>query len=152
MVFAYFINKIGEGKMMEKAFSAVSVVLIILLIGAFGCATGVPQPTQMAQLDYGQPLTIDYQTAIKSYMETKLKDPESARYRFSPPRQGWAKEPPWAFSGPEHTGYFVLADVNAKNSFGGYTGEKPYLFVFKNNQLIKAYDSDGIEMLKIRWK
>jgi len=137
---------------MEKAFSGISVVLITLLIGAFGCATGVPQPTQMAQLDYGQPLTIDYQTAIKSFMDTQLKDPESARYRFSQPRQGWAKEPPWLFNGPGYTGYFVSADINAKNSFGGYNGAKPYLFVFKNNQLVKAYDSAGIEMLKIQWK
>jgi hypothetical protein len=137
--------------MMGKAVGRISIVLITLLIGGFGCAS-VPQSTQMAQLDYGQPLTSDYKAAIKIFMQMYLKDPESARYQFSQPHQGWAKEPPWAFNGPEYTGYFVLADVNAKNSFGGYTGAKPYLFVFKNNQLLKVYSPDTIAMLKIEFK
>lgn len=67
----------------------------------------------------------DYQVGAKGYFSQVLKDPYSAQY------SGWfiyraylpKKE------GPVF-GYLVTVDVNAKNSYGGYTGKKNYILWF----------------------
>jgi hypothetical protein len=41
---------------------------------------------------YGADLKIDYKAAISQYFEDKLKDPDSAHVKISPPRKGWFRE------------------------------------------------------------
>ncbi|BCW90000.1 hypothetical protein sos41_31680 [Alphaproteobacteria bacterium SO-S41] len=76
-------------------------------------------------LTAGKPVpSLDEQreTAIKARMEMVLKDPESARYKFGP------LECVRVTSGTEPGGKELWAGVaqkflvNAKNSFGGYSG------------------------------
>jgi hypothetical protein len=73
-----------------------------------------------------------------NFCEILLKDPVSAQYRFSEPRKGLLK--PW--SGGKFYGYLVLTAINAKNSYGGYTGFKNAMFVIRNGQVVQ-YSIDG---------
>ena len=84
----------------------------------------------------------NYEQMAKGYFSKTLKDPESARYgTFSKPRK-------------EHViknvdirevtyGYSFCASVNAKNSYGGYTGSHTYWFFIRDGQIIRAQDLDG---------
>jgi hypothetical protein len=105
-------------------------VLLFVLLSA--CATPV-SPEQIASADYGK-LPSNYQHAIIGYMQVILFDPYSAHYRvFGDPVKGYAyvsgtREPP-VF------GYLVTVGINAKNGRGAYVGEKPYIFLFHNDQL-----------------
>lgn len=78
---------------------------------------------------FGEPPTNPLET-IKKYMENRLKDPESAKYKDLKIQKsfiindyrvsfGWKAE--------------VL--INGKNSYGGYTGFKAEYFDFKGNKL-----------------
>jgi len=108
------------------------VILTILLLG--GCAGAFKRPDPSA--DFGPPPQ-NYEQAIKDYFEVILKDPESARHRFGTPQKAYANEG-LAYGGDvSWYGWLVDVDVNAKNSFGGYTGGKPYMVFFKGDRVIK---------------
>lgn len=97
-----------------------SASLAVAMLG--GCAGLAPLP---ANSDFG-PRPVAYEEAIKTHMERSLKDPDSARYRFGQPRKGYANKG-MAFGGQViFVGYIVPVQINAKNSFGGYTGFKPF--------------------------
>ncbi len=87
-------------------------------------------PVKEADIDYGT-YPENYKEIISDYMQSKLKDPESARYHY--------------FDGPEKNpitpeepgntgvfGYSMLVLINAKNSFGGYTGGQCYIVRMRN--------------------
>lgn len=97
-----------------------------------GCAT--PYEPIPVGIDYGAAPS-DYERRITEYMNSRLKDPESARYRFDPPRPAYIR--PGYFSGQRiaYAGYRVGFELNAKNSFGGYVGSKPYFALFVGDQL-----------------
>lgn len=65
-----------------------------------------------------------------------LKDPESRRVEWVQSGKAWV----WGglVGGGHKFGYGSSAFVNAKNSFGGYTGSKPYFFFFRDGELIWA--------------
>jgi hypothetical protein len=71
------------------------------------------------------PLPPAYRAAIDAALVQRLKDPDSRRI-------AWRSTP---------LGSLVCGTVNARNSFGGYTGEQPFLAYF---------DADGrLEDLKV---
>lgn len=60
--------------------------------------------------------------AAKVGITKKLKDPNSAMFRSLMVHRGDA---------PTSGNYFVCGEINSKNSYGGYTGFKPFVaFVF----------------------
>ena len=122
---------------MKKIFIVVS-----LCLGLVGCAT-MPTQQEIASLDYGVPLTVDYQQAIKNYLGDVLFDPYSAIYEFKEPRIYWYKEVP-LMGGTMYSGYLVSVKVNAKNRMGGYVGKQRYNFIFKNNEIIKVIGPDEL--------
>jgi hypothetical protein len=65
------------------------------------------------------------QAGLKAAFENRLKDPESARYEFSEPVRAYCRQ---GFMGkkPPRYGWAMNFTVNAKNSYGGYTGPQPY--------------------------
>ena len=66
-------------------------------------------------------------------MKRVLKDPDSAKYSFEiPPRKSWVYD--FTLHGNVF-GWVVCSGINAKNSFGGYTGEQPFAFLFKDQKL-----------------
>lgn len=91
--------------------------------------------------DYGV-YPADYEALVKAHMEATLKDPESARYsNFSKPRKEHiitnvgAKEAAY--------GYSVCVLVNAKNSYGGYTGNHQYWFFMRDGKIMRSNDVDS---------
>jgi hypothetical protein len=103
-----------------------TAAIAALALGTTGCVT-MPKPEELASADFGQfPTT--YQQVIQNYMSENLKDPDSATYRFEAPRKGFSQDG-WAVGGRKYFGYVVAAHINAKNSFGGYTGAQLYYFL-----------------------
>ncbi|WP_250492800.1 hypothetical protein [Caballeronia sp. GAWG1-1] len=94
-------------------------------------AATLPEP----DADYGE-YPSNCQDIIKAAMAKTLKDPESARYGdFSTPTKDQAIE-----NMTEHRavyGYLVCTDINAKNSYGGYTGAKRRWFLIRNGAVVR---------------
>lgn len=98
-----------------------------------GCATA-PSAQEQAAFDYG-PKPTKHEATIKAWFEVRLKDPFSAQYYFQEPVQSYLKEAP-LMGGRLYVGWQVNMQVNAKNSFGGYTGRQAYAFFLKDEQII----------------
>ena|SRR5271165_3697085 len=118
-----------------------SMLLTVMAIAAVelsGCRTintPFPTPEQIATADYGAPLTIDWQEAIKVWAFKNLNDPLSARYIFKgPPQKGYIH----TFLNTATFNYVTAVEINSKGNSGDYRGFLPYLFVFKNNHIIKV--------------
>src|SRR3989344_3264916 len=110
-------------------------IVIVFLITA--CASAFQRPDPAA--DYGS-MPQAYEEAIKTHFEQILKDPESARYRFGRPIKAYANEG-LAYGGKiAWIGYLVDVQVNAKNSFGGYVGFKPYMVFFSGNRIVRHFE------------
>ena len=117
-------------------------ILCLMAYMLSGCASYTP-PTfykatdaEIAAADIGS-LPEDYQQLIKNHMQQILKDPESARYRFpkAPEKIAHLKtNPNEPFKFYWRINYFV----NAKNSYGGYTGEHEYAADIKNGAVVEA--------------
>lgn len=110
-----------------------------LALVAIACASTplVPRPTaaEIEASDCGERPDED---VAKSFAEfwilSKLKDPESARIEWSAIHRSTFRK-----SGTNDLYQFaweLTAFVNAKNSFGGYTGSKPWHFFFRGDSLV----------------
>jgi hypothetical protein len=108
---------------------------VVYLSGCRTINTPFPTPEQIATADYGAPLTIDWQEAVKVWAFKNLKDPSSARYIFKgPPQKGYIH----TFLNTTEFNYVTVVEVNSKDDSGNYSGFLPYLFVFKKNHIIKV--------------
>lgn len=106
-----------------------SVALVIS-----GCVMLPPDPTDIekSNADYGKkPSAEFYEGNIKSFQETRLKDPMSALYSFSEPKEMWCK-----IDGKVRYGWVVDYMINAKNSYGGYVGAKPQFSLINNDEVL----------------
>jgi hypothetical protein len=69
--------------------------------------------------------------AATAYITNILKDPDSARFHFPlSPKAGVLNAMTITRSG-----YFLCGEVNAKNSYGGYTGFKTFMVIFSDASL-----------------
>ena len=113
-------------------------ILLCVLLGVAsmtGCAPKPPSSVEICTANYGA-LPGNYQDLIKAHFNTLLKDPESARYTFLPTYKGYSQDGVLAeSSGGVKYGYGAPVLVNAKNSYGGYTGNQQYAFMFSNGVL-----------------
>ena len=117
--------------------SAVCVLGLALL--AVSCASAPPRPEELAGADYGSPITQeDAQASAQAFLKRHLKDPSSAQVDWGGVNRGWMREAP-IHGNKLRFGYMLTASVNAKNSFGAYTGYKPYQFFFFNGALVSVY-------------
>lgn len=120
-----------------------ALVFVILA----GCASK-PTPEQIQAADYGASVyQADAENAVKGFFNVYLKDPESARYSFGTVYRGYMVGS--VFEGRKVEGGFLLdVTVNAKNSYGGYVGAKPYKFLLRNDKLIGGWEigSSGIPL------
>lgn len=113
---------------MKKVLLATALAMSVSAIA--GCAPRPPSQVEISSANYGQ-LPADYQSQIKNYFNTVLKDPESARYTFQPTFKGYSQNGSLATNpGMATYGYVTPVLVNAKNSYGGYTGNQSYAFLF----------------------
>jgi len=97
-----------------------------------GCVTPPPTEQQIASASLGPP-PANPEPAIKAYLSHVLKDPDSLRLRAEPTRRGWYRA---SARGENRFGWVVACSVNAKNSFGGYGGEEPWMFFFLREQVV----------------
>jgi len=110
---------------MNKVITGVVVLLLA------GCATK-PTLDELNSADYGA-YPYGYKDTISSHMSRRLKDPESARYDYlNQPQKAWN-----GFGGAKY-GYAVCVNVNAKNSFGGYTGGQMSYFLLRGSSVIDS--------------
>ena len=106
------------------------------LLAVASCQTGPPTTDELAHANYGSPISQeDAQAKATAWLQATLKDPDSMRAEWSPVKQGWQRET----LGDLHFGYRMAASVNAKNSFGGYVGARPYVFMFSNGALAHVW-------------
>lgn len=108
-----------------------------------GCATngsnsGFQSPPEDA--DYGEAPEIG--ESVKAYFSRILKDPESAQYRKGHLGKAYCnKGIAWGGDVVWH-GYAANIYINAKNSYGGYTGFKPYTIVWNRDGSINKHIGD----------
>jgi hypothetical protein len=110
----------------------------------FACSAMAGREQIPAQIP---PLMAKYKVAICGYMGEKLKDPYTAMYRFDTPRKGMMKDG-WAVGGKKHFGWIVPTWINAKNGFGGYTGEQLYIMFFFDGKVADATEMNGYGRVK----
>jgi hypothetical protein len=128
-------------------------ITIALLTAAAlaGCATEAQrkdaetnawkQTLPLPNADYGS-YPENYEELVKAYLARSLKDPESARYsNFSQPRKEHIIT---SVSAKEATyGYSVCVSVNAKNSYGGYTGNHVFWFFIRDGKVLRSQDTQS---------
>lgn len=117
-----------------------------LLSALFACVllSGCTQPMTKAEVDRAvyEPLPTDYQEQLKSTIEVQLKDPDSAKYKFFSPRKSYTES-------TRHFGYTVPVGVNAKNSYGGYTGFQLQYYAYYGG--IFKDVTTGVELGAVKW-
>ena len=111
--------------------------IIILIFCSFiliSCATP-PSREDFINANYGS-YPVNYKEIVGNYMSIRLKDPTSPRYRYlDEPVRAWYRGSPYNF------GYSLCVYINAKNSFGGYTGSKLNYFMINTEHIIVHHDS-----------
>lgn len=117
------------------------------IIMAIMCAvflSGCVSPMTKSEVDAAvyEPLPQDYQEQIKEITQLRLKDPDSAKYHFFEPKKGYT-------AGTSHFGFVVPVGINAKNSYGGYTGYQMYYFVFYDHKFKDV--TDGVKLDVVKW-
>jgi hypothetical protein len=99
--------------------------------------------------DYGSLIAeADAQAKAHAWLESNLKDPDSAKIEWRQFEKGWVRDSAIDDgNGAAMFGYNLYAKINAKNGYGGYTGYKQYHFFFRNGELIATWyeqEFDGI--------
>lgn len=101
-----------------------------------GCAANFQQ-IDPATVDWGpRPTAAHVEAAVRRHFDNVLKDGESARFQISTPYKAYANGGLAYGGGVTWTGYAVKVQVNAKNSYGAYTGFKPYQVLFTRDGFI----------------
>lgn len=119
------------------------VTFIALILSA--CATGPPTQEEFSKADYGRVVTQgEAQPLAENYLSNRLKDPYSAQYEWGNVYKGWIRHAP-IHGGGLVFGYILDVKVNARNSFGGYVGFKPYRFVYKNGNIVTIYGQQSLD-------
>lgn len=102
-----------------------------------GCATNLTME-QWQNADYGQKLDSSvYVAYIQQSVQSRLIDPDSLKLSCAEARKGWAKD----INQPHQFGWVVYCEVNAKNKFGGYTGAKHYIYLFRGDKVLVSIPS-----------
>jgi starvation-inducible outer membrane lipoprotein len=128
-------------------------VFMLMLIGAIGLMSGCAAPPTQQEIDaadYGVSIEqADAEAKAKEVFARTLKDPYTAQLAFGQLYKGYSLSAPINGRKAEY-GYMLDVMVNAKNSYGGYVGAKPYRFMFRNGRLIDAWRiSDGGMLIPI---
>lgn len=106
--------------------------------------SGCVKPMTKAEVNSAvyEPLPSNYKEQIQQMMESRLKDPDSAKFKFFEPRKGFTES-------TRHFGYVVPVGINAKNSYGGYTGYQAHYFVYYQGMFKDV--TDGVMLDAVKW-
>lgn len=107
--------------------------LAVSALFVLGGCTSLPTPEQIRAADYGQ-YPENYEQIAKAFYDFSLKDPGSAQYRS-------ISAPYKAYLGSRldttQYGWITCVTLNAKNSFGAYTGYSTDGLLIKNGSVIR---------------
>jgi len=125
---------------MRNAFR-ISAAVIGIAFSTTALAKG-PSPEFLRSLDFGEAPRDPLESA-KPLFDNELKDPSSAQYRLLNTftgycKQGWARG-----NGLDWVGYAANIAVNAKNSYGGYTGYQVYTVLFVNGRAVRLIEGEN---------
>ncbi len=122
----------------------ISACLLVSLLAA--CAGVPPSPEEVRAANYGsRPSRDEMISAVKNYTSKTLIDPYSAVYSCSTPVKSWIIGGPGSAGnvkmGKTYYGYSSVCTINAKNRFGGYTGNKEstYMIYVQNGSSYLAH-------------
>jgi hypothetical protein len=107
------------------------------------------EPVRPDQQMPAGPVRSDYETAARAYITSRLKDPESGRIRLL--RGPIAEPTPSALHLPQGAelarrpeyGWVACFGVNARNSYGGYTGEQIWVVILKGDRWSAFSEEEG---------
>ena len=114
----------------------VFLISALLLAGCVAPVSSEQVTAEVARVGYGAPPAEGWQDAIKAFMELRLKDSTSAIYKFGEPYQGYLTNSMFDGGGLKAAGYIVQVEINAKNSYGGYTGFQSHRFMIRDNRVL----------------
>lgn len=117
------------------------VLALVVTLCLSACATvKTPAAGDMANADFGQPMTqAQVEEQVHIFFDATLKDPGSAQIMCGNFKTGWMKDRA-IFAKTVTYGYRIDCQVNAKNSYGGYTGFKSYKFLARDGRLQLGYE------------
>lgn len=126
----------------SKAKAAWRCGAVVSMLAACAGSDPTPTPDEVSRI-HAMPRPINQDAgdqAAKAWFQANLKDPESARYGpFRQPVSGVLALPNLNSRGgrdfehygsTRYVGWFMCGEVNAKNSYGGYTGFEPFMVYF----------------------
>jgi hypothetical protein len=122
------------------------MIRIMIAAGAIvlaGC--GAPPKNaqgQEASLQDMGPAPTAHAATFARYLNATLKDPYSAQVDHIAGPAPWVKPSTWGSSESTY-GWGVCYTVNARNAFGGYTGARWYVPVFRGEQLVTVIGPSG---------
>jgi len=124
---------------MNKLRTRILPFLLLMLIYVNGCASVAISPEELQKADHGI-YPENYKELIYQYFESRLKNPFSAKFRYiEKPQKAYRRFPTVQGGGNRILGYLVYVDVNAKNSYGGYTGWEEFRFLIRDGQIVHRF-------------
>lgn len=109
------------------------IVIVFAALTLSGCMS-MPTQQEIASADYGA-YPSQYQQIVRGYFQATLKDPESAQYAsISKPVKYSTRD--W---GTMRYGYLVCVAINAKNSYGAYTGFDHVGLLIHNDRVVENF-------------
>ncbi|MDQ2658799.1 MAG: hypothetical protein M3Y03_00080 [Verrucomicrobiota bacterium] len=116
-------------------------ILIAFAITSYG---GVPSAAQNAAADHG-PYPANYEVIVRRWIKQTFNDPYSLRdLTISKPAKGWRTGAPLFGEKAVNYGWEVLVTVNAKNTFGAYTGLQTYDLILRDGRVISDGSRDAV--------
>lgn len=121
-----------------------------------GCVAAIrPTPEQLAAATYdAAPDPSAYEKAISDWAQINLKDPYSMKLFIESraTQKGYlpvcvSNDAPLCTRRMFYFGHILSASINAKNTYGGYTGLQRYYFVFRGNDVFVGYVADSMSVL-----
>lgn len=119
-----------------KGLLIVGTGCLIFFLAATSGNKSSPKSESTESTTYKQNYTLIARAEIE--VRDKLKDPDSAKFGFS-----WSNK---VVGGEE----YVCGSVNSKNGFGGYAGERKY--IYSSSQKSAFFEESGAEFKKIWMK
>ncbi len=122
------------------------LLVLVSVAGLAGCVSSSPPQGTTDTADYGQPLTIDYKKVIQDRFAASVRNADTLQFAYGPPSQ-YRYHAPLIAGGKVILGYGVQVHVDGRNSLGGDTGSLFYIFIFRDNALVKILAPQDIAVM-----
>ena len=109
----------------------------VIALTLSACATSSSFKKPPLDQNYGEAPNYS-EDSMKPEMKANLKDPDSAKYRFSPAVKAYCNNGILSGGDVVWTGWVVPVEQNAKNSYGAYVGYKKYYARFNGDSVMEV--------------